>query len=99
LGANVVCIFGDGSLGYDAHAPYDRIIVTAGAPEIPKELLNQLVVGGKMIVPVGNGKIQRMNIVERLSDTEYQTSRPAIGFSFVPLLGEGGWKAKSARES
>lgn len=77
-------VFGDGYKGLPEHAPFDRIIVTAGAPEVPKKLLSQLKVGGKMVIPVGE-EDQVMMRITRKSETEFE--REAFGsFRFVPLL-------------
>ncbi|GGD37463.1 protein-L-isoaspartate(D-aspartate) O-methyltransferase [Muriicola marianensis] len=77
-------VFGDGYKGLPEHAPFDRIIVTAGAPEVPKKLLSQLKVGGKMVIPVGE-EDQVMMRITRKSETEFK--REAFGsFRFVPLL-------------
>tara|TARA_B100000963_G_scaffold361435_1_gene396840 strand:- start:131601 stop:132251 length:651 start_codon:yes stop_codon:yes gene_type:complete len=77
-------IYGDGHLGYLGASPYDCIIVTAGANELPKKLLQQLSIGGRLIIPVGH-KIQVMTKVERISYTNYK--KKTFGeFKFVPLL-------------
>ena len=77
-------VFGDGYKGLPEHAPFDRIIVTAGAPEVPKKLLSQLAIGGKMVIPVGE-EDQVMMRITRKSETEFE--REAHGnFRFVPLL-------------
>lgn len=77
-------IYGDGYLGYLAASPYDCIIVTAGANELPKKLLQQLSIGGRLIIPLG-GQIQVMTKVERISDTNFK--KKTFGeFKFVPLL-------------
>ncbi|MBT8281757.1 MAG: protein-L-isoaspartate(D-aspartate) O-methyltransferase [Muriicola sp.] len=77
-------VFGDGYKGLPEHAPFDRIIVTAGAPEVPKKLLSQLKIGGKMVIPVGE-EDQVMMRITRNSDTEFE--RETFGnFRFVPLL-------------
>jgi protein-L-isoaspartate(D-aspartate) O-methyltransferase len=82
--------FGDGSLGLPSFAPFDRIIVTAGAPSIPEKLIHQLVIGGKLIIPVGDDKNQRMLRITRISESEFK--REEFGaFKFVPLLGKDGW--------
>ena len=77
-------IFGDGYKGYPEKAPFDTIIVTAGAPEVPKALLEQLVVGGRLVVPLGN-KEQIMTRYTRISDKEFDR-RNFGNFRFVPLL-------------
>ena len=77
--------FGDGYEGLPAYAPFDKIIITAGGPDIPEKLLDQLKIGGKLIMPVGNINSQRMTLVEKLSENEYHTSEHG-SFIFVPLL-------------
>lgn len=84
-------IIGDGSLGYDKFAPYDGIIVTAGAPTVPKALINQLKVGGHLVIPVGDRKMQKMLRLTKQSDGSI-TKEEYNNFSFVPLLGDDGWK-------
>ena len=87
---NPKLFLGDGSLGLETYAPFDKIIVTAGAPKIPDSLINQLKVGGLMIIPVGNGKTQEMIRIKKLSDQVIE--REDLGkFSFVPLIRKSGW--------
>lgn len=77
-------IFGDGYKGFPKKAPFDRILVTAGAPSVPEPLLAQLAVGGKMVIPVGDTN-QKMTVISRTSDTNFQ--KLVLGdFRFVPLL-------------
>ena len=77
-------IYGDGYLGYSEEAPYDSIIVTAGASEIPEELINQLKIGGRMVIPVGD-EVQKMKLVTKLSESDFETK--IFGdFQFVPML-------------
>ena len=77
-------LLGDGYKGYPAQAPYDRILVTAGAPEVPKELLVQLKVGGRLVIPIGKGE-QIMTVFDRISPIEF--SKQEYGtFGFVPML-------------
>ena len=79
-------IFGDGYKGFPEKAPYDRIIVTAGAPYIPEDLLAQLKINGKMVIPVGD-ESQKMTVVTRTSETVFE--KLILGdFRFVPLLGD-----------
>jgi protein-L-isoaspartate(D-aspartate) O-methyltransferase len=77
--------YADGSGGWAAHAPYDAIVVTAAAPEVPKLLLEQLERGGRLIVPVGPPARQSLRVVDRLSGGKWQ-SRDVATVSFVPLL-------------
>lgn len=77
-------IFGDGYLGNEEDAPYDGIIVTAGAPFIPKPLLRQLKIGGKLVIPVGE-EVQTMTVIERKSAREFEKNEFG-DFRFVPML-------------
>lgn len=81
---------GDGSVGWKAYAPYDGIVVTAGAPVVPSELIRQLKIGGRLIIPVGEQDLQTMTRIERVSEEEFR-EEPMDGFKFVPLIGEKGW--------
>jgi len=76
--------FGDGYKGIPEYAPYDKIIVTAGAPEVPRDLLGQLKVGGRMVIPVGRD-VQTMTLFIRKSNTEFDKTEFG-DFRFVPLL-------------
>lgn len=80
---------GDGTLGWNEYAPYDRIIITAAAPEIPENLVKQLAATGKMIVPVGHANRQKLALIEK-NDGEIAV-RTENWRSFVPLIGEKGW--------
>ncbi len=77
-------IFGDGYKGLPEEAPFDSILVTAGAPEVPKKLMGQLKIGGKLVIPVGEGD-QEMLRITRKSDTEFAQEEFGT-FRFVPLL-------------
>ncbi|MDG1573118.1 protein-L-isoaspartate(D-aspartate) O-methyltransferase [Robiginitalea sp. M366] len=79
-------IFGDGYKGMPEEAPFDGIIVTAGAPEIPKALLSQLAIGGRMVIPVGV-ESQTMVLVQRTSEKEFE-KQDCGAFRFVPMLGD-----------
>jgi protein-L-isoaspartate(D-aspartate) O-methyltransferase len=77
--------FGDGYKGNAFNAPYEKILVTCGAPEIPLELLNQLKVGGVMVIPVGEGVEQKMLKITKQAETSF--SKEEFGtFKFVPML-------------
>lgn len=83
-------MIGDGTLGWRAYAPYDAILVAAGAPEVPEPLLDQLAPGGRMVIPVGPSGSQSLTLIER-SPTERSFSRVQVsGVRFVPLLGQFG---------
>lgn len=86
LAPSVVTYYGDGFKGYPQFAPYDRVIVTCGAPDIPQALLDQLVTGGIMVIPVGTDA-QIMKKIVKISDTEYEETDFG-DFLFVPMLKE-----------
>lgn len=88
--ANVVQKLGDGSLGWERFAPFDRIIVTAGAPEIPTRLVDQLAEGGRMVLPTGPRRVQDLKVVIKQEGQAYASSHG--GCVFVPLIGSGGWE-------
>ncbi len=88
-GAALHC--GDGSLGLPASAPFDGILVTAGAPGLPPALLRQLRVGGRLVIPVGDAQAQRMVRVTR-EGPEAFVREEFEAFRFVPLRGAGGWR-------
>ncbi len=81
---NVECICGDGYQGYPQNCPYDKIIVTAGASEMPKELLKQLKIGGKMIIPIGTDAMT-LFLITRLSEKDF-SSEKKNSCAFVPML-------------
>ncbi|MUV36955.1 Protein-L-isoaspartate(D-aspartate) O-methyltransferase [Lentibacillus sp. JNUCC-1] len=78
---------GDGSLGWTEHAPYDRIMVTASATQIPDELVKQLAPGGKMIIPVGGAHLQELQMIEKGANGEVRTSK-LEDVAFVRLRGK-----------
>jgi len=88
--SNVHVTWGDGSVGLPEHAPFDKILVAAGAPQIPEALTNQLVEGGRLAVPVGTRTEQQLYIVRKTAEGPVVSSR--VLCSFVPLVGEQGWK-------
>lgn len=87
LGYRPKLYFGDGYKGKPAFAPFDKIIVTCGAPFVPQELLGQLKIGGRMIIPVGEGSTQIMLEITRIADNEY-TRQEHGNFKFVPMLAD-----------
>ncbi|MCX2429733.1 protein-L-isoaspartate(D-aspartate) O-methyltransferase [Pedobacter sp. GR22-10] len=90
MGYKPVFCCGDGSKGVAEHAPYDKIIVTAGAPLVPEILLKQLKIGGILVIPVGDEKTQKMVTVIRVSETDYEKI-VLDTFRFVPLVGDQAW--------
>jgi protein-L-isoaspartate(D-aspartate) O-methyltransferase len=81
---------GDGSIGKADHAPYDKIIVTAGAPTVPEILLKQLAIGGILVIPVGDEQSQKMVTVLKTAEHDYE--RHVLDtFRFVPLVGDRAW--------
>ena len=64
--------FGDGFIGKKVFAPYDRIIVTCGAPFVPNDLKSQLKVGGRMVIPVGEGEVEQMKLIQRLNEDDFK---------------------------
>ncbi len=86
---NCKLFYGDGYKGLPTFAPFDKIIVTAGAPYIPEDLLTQLKIGGMLVIPVDEGDSQRMKKIVKLSDTNFETEDLSL-FRFVPLLKEKG---------
>ncbi|MCW9064688.1 MAG: protein-L-isoaspartate(D-aspartate) O-methyltransferase [Ignavibacteriaceae bacterium] len=91
LGIRVHCKCGDGTLGWDAYAPFNKIIVTAGSPVIPETLKKQLAVEGKMIIPVGNMSSQTLKVLTKKAQDEFEIEEIPL-FAFVPLIGREGWK-------
>jgi protein-L-isoaspartate(D-aspartate) O-methyltransferase len=85
LGYQPMFIYGDGYKGLPSFAPFDKIIVTAGAKEIPKILLSQLKIGGLMVIPIGDSKSQKMKLINRKSEKEF-TTQTLGDCSFVPML-------------
>lgn len=87
LGYNCRFVYGDGYKGLPKFAPFDKIIITCGAPCIPEDLVAQLKVGGRMVAPIGEGDIQVMYLIEKLSETETRFTTHGK-FSFVPMLND-----------
>lgn len=89
---NVNIRIGDGSSGWPEEAPFDAIIVTAGAPALPADLVVQLAPGGRMVIPVGDDAAQTLLIITKDADGSVRTER-TIGCRFVKLVGKSGWQA------
>ena len=90
---NVTLRTGDGTLGWPEEAPFDAIIVTAGAPQVPQALVEQLAEGGRLVIPVGDRFAQTLEVVTRTA--RGMERRGVIGCVFVPLIGTNGWKARA----
>ena len=91
LAIRVHCKCGDGSMGWDSYSPFDKIIVTAGAPSIPEALKKQLATNGKMIIPVGSMSSQTLKVLTKTAPDEFEI-KEIPQFAFVPLIGREGWK-------
>ena len=90
MGYKPTFFLGDGSIGRAEHAPYDKIIVTAGAPTVPEVLLKQLNIGGILVIPVGDEQSQKMVTVLKTAEHDYE--RHVLDtFRFVPLVGDRAW--------
>jgi protein-L-isoaspartate(D-aspartate) O-methyltransferase len=80
---------GDGSIGWEEESPFDGIVVTAGAPFVPEDLMKQLTTGGKIIIPIGDRISQRLQVIEK--GEKIIEKRDICGCTFVPLVGKQGW--------
>lgn len=85
MGYSAHFFFGDGYLGKPQYGPYDGILVTAAAPDVPDQLLKQLKIGGRLVIPVGGSDTQVMKRIVRMGDDEYETTEHGL-FAFVPML-------------
>jgi protein-L-isoaspartate(D-aspartate) O-methyltransferase len=91
--ANVHVLHADGTRGWSEHAPYDAILVSAGAPEVPRSLKEQLEIGGRLVIPVGDQThAQELMRLVRVSEHQYQEESLTY-VRFVPLVGKEGWDA------
>ena len=95
---NVHVLCGDGSLGWKEHAPYDAIAVAAGGPKVPEALLDQLAIGGRLVIPVGPDESSQVLVrVTREAATKFR-EEPIVDVRFVPLIGEQGWASGPRRD-
>ena len=85
IGYNCNFFYGDGYKGLEKFAPFDKIIITCGAPKIPEDLIKQLKIGGRMVAPIGSGDVQVMYLIKKISESEITTTTHGE-FSFVPML-------------
>jgi len=86
---NIVTRYSDGTCGWEGESPYDAIMVTAGAPQIPPTLISQLAIGGRLVIPVGNEFTQ--NLIKLVKDEDGIHQADLGGCRFVKLVGEHGW--------
>lgn len=89
---NINFLVGDGSVGWPDYAPYDGIIVTAGAPETPRALIDQLADKGKLVIPIGGEYFQTLNVIKKHKGVI--TRKELFECTFVPLVGKEGWEDK-----
>ena len=88
--ANVKIAVGDGTLGWPEYSPYERVLVTAGSPDIPQPLIEQLSGKGRLVIPVGGSFSQMLRVVEKVDKGLKETD--VCGCVFVPLVGKFGWQ-------
>ena len=93
--SNIKFKIADGTMGWKEFAPYDAIVVTAGTPIVPKPLIKQLKVGGRLVIPLGGDVNQILTVVKKYKN-RIETSE-TCGCVFVPLVGKHGWRATNAR--
>lgn len=94
---NINVLYGDGTLGWPEHAPFDAIIVAAGGPKVPNTLKEQLAIGGRMVIPVGGSlNTQTLLRIRRIDENEF-TEEDLGGVRFVPLIGAAGWEDVNAK--
>jgi protein-L-isoaspartate(D-aspartate) O-methyltransferase len=94
--SNINVLYGDGTLGWPQHAPFDAIVVAAGGPDVPESLKQQLTIGGRLVIPVGSSlQTQKLVRVRRISENEYQ-QEDLGSVRFVPLIGAAGWEDETA---
>jgi protein-L-isoaspartate(D-aspartate) O-methyltransferase len=89
---NVSLLMGDGTVGWREYAPYDGILVGAGAPSVPQPLLDQLAEGGRLLIPIGDRETQKLMLAERKKGVIETTEIAPV--RFVPLLGSHGWSSE-----
>jgi len=88
--SNVRVVAGDGTRGFVDEAPYDAILVAAGAPEVPDALIDQLVPGGRLVIPLGSGSLQTLTVLRRTQNGGVSREEHDACV-YVPLKGSGGW--------
>ena len=93
LGIRIHCKCGDGTIGWSEFAPFDGIIVTAGSPGIPPSLKEQLTIGGRLVIPVGDMNSQTLKVITKVDEEKFDVD-DIPEFTFVPLIGKEGWTEK-----
>lgn len=93
IGVRTHTKYGDGTIGWEEFAPFNGIIVTAGSPSVPPTLKKQLVLGGRLVIPVGDKSSQRLLVITKRDEDEFATQE-IPNFQFVPLIGREGWNQK-----
>lgn len=88
---------GDGTLGWPEYSPYDAVVVTAGAPEVPQPLKEQLTVGGRLVIPTGSSRGQELIRMRRTAEDAYEQEE-LHQMRFVPLIGAAGWQTSEGRD-
>ncbi len=91
LNLSIAAYRGDGTLGWSSFGPYQGIIVTAAAPDVPTSLANQLAIGGRLVIPVGDKDQQKLYRVVRTGEDDF-SGEELEDFRFVPLIGRQGWE-------
>lgn len=95
---NVVVRHSDGTQGWEEEAPFDAILVSAGAPDTPRILLQQLKIGGRLVAPIGTARsVQELVRITRVSESGYD-QLTLVDVRFVPLIGKNGWEADDDRD-
>ena len=93
---NIQVLYGDGTLGWPEHAPFDAIVVAAGGPNVPETLKQQMAIGGRLVIPVGTALYtQKLVRIRRISENEYK-EEDLGSVVFVPLIGAAGWEDERA---
>ena len=90
MGYSPKMFYGDGYKGLPTYAPFDKMLVTCGAPFVPEELVKQLKIGGILVIPVGAGDIQMMTVIQKISEEEISKTE-LKEFRFVPMLEDREW--------
>lgn len=94
---NVFVRLGDGTLGWPDHAPYEAIIVSAGGPDVPQALKDQLALGGRLVIPIGSEqRAQQLVRLTRQGETKFKRENLSL-VRFVPLIGKQGWEKEERR--